>query len=76
MKDFLFAREQHVCQQIGEKKTQQGIKILTLCRSSFSRKITPTDKAGAAKVSRKITTQHRQLIFHEIFYEGNIKPSE
>jgi len=22
MKDFFFAREQHVCQQIGEKKTQ------------------------------------------------------
>jgi len=23
MKDFFFAREQHVCQQIGEKKVQQ-----------------------------------------------------
>jgi len=33
--------------------------------------ITPTDKTGALKVSRMITTQHRQLIFHEIFTKDN-----
>jgi len=55
MKDFFCAREQHICQQIGENKTQQM----------------PTDKAGVVKVSRKITTQHRQLIIHEIFMKNN-----
>jgi len=28
MKDFFFARKQHVCQAIGEKKTQQKSKDL------------------------------------------------
>jgi len=51
------------------------IKILSLSRSQFSRKITPTDKAGAVKVSGKITTQHHQLIFHEIFTKDNTEPN-
>jgi len=75
MKDFFFARERHVCQQIGEKNLAKGIKILSLSRSQFSRKRTPTDKAAAVKVLRKITTQHRQLIFHEIFTK-DITPSK
>jgi len=32
------------------------------------------NKANAMKVSRKITTQHGQLIFHEIFTKDNTKP--
>jgi len=36
----------------------------------------PTDKAAAVKVSRKITTQHRPLIFHEIFTKDNTEPNQ
>jgi len=62
MKDFLFACEK-----------KKRIKILSLSHSQFSRKIMPTDKANVVKVSRKITTQRRQLIFHEIFTKDNSK---
>jgi len=67
MKHFFTACEQHVCQQIGEKNSTKRIKMPSLSRSQFSRKILPTDKAGAVNVSRKITTQHGQLIFRETF---------
>jgi len=48
------------------KNSTKRTKILNLSRSQFLRKILPTDKAGVVKVSRKITTQHGQLIFREI----------
>jgi len=35
-----------------------------------------TDKAGAVKVSQKITTLYSQLIFHEIFTEDNTEQSQ
>jgi len=57
------------------KKLNKTIKILSLSRSQFSRKITQKDKAGAVKVSRKITTHHGQAIFHEIFIENNTEPN-
>jgi len=44
-------------------------------QSQFSRKITPTDKVGAMKVSLKITTQQGQCIFHEIFTKDNTEPN-
>jgi len=37
--------------------------------------MTPADKANAVKVSRKITTQYCQLIFHEIFTKDNTEQS-
>jgi len=70
MKHFFSAHEQHVCQQIGENSTKRT-KILSLSRTQFSRKILPTDKADAVKVSRKIATQHGQLILREIFTKDN-----
>jgi len=71
---FFFTCEQHVCQQIGENSTK-GIKMFSLRQSQFSVKIMPTDKANAVKVSWKITTQHSQLIFHEIFMKDNTEPN-
>jgi len=72
MEDLFFAREQHVCQQIGEKKLNKRNKNQK-CESELQ-KITPAGKAGAMKVLRKITTQHRQLILHEIFTKDNTQP--
>jgi len=34
-----------------------------------------TDKAGAMKVSQKITTHQAQLIFHEIFTKDYAEPN-
>jgi len=48
MKDFFFAREQHVCQQIGKRKLNKKNKNLkfnmSLSQNQFLRKITPIDK--------------------------------
>jgi len=48
------------------KNSTKRTKILSLSLSQFSRKILPTDKADAVKVSRKMTTQRGQNIFREI----------
>jgi len=66
LEHFFSPRQQHVCQQIGEQLNKTK-KISSLSGSQFSRKIMPTDTAGAMKVSQKITTQHGQLIFRKIF---------
>jgi len=55
------------------KNSTKRTKIPNLSQSQFSQKILPTDKAGVMKVSWKITTQHRQLIFHKIFKKDNTK---
>jgi len=57
------------------KKTTKRTTIPSFSRSPFSRKVTLTDKAGAVKVSWKITTQHGQLIYREIFTKDNTEPN-
>jgi len=66
---FFFAHKQHVCQQIGEKKLNKGNKNLQFKSKSSFTENNATDKAGAVKVSQKITT----LIFHEISAKDNIE---
>jgi len=68
MKEFFFTREQHVYQEISEKKTQQK-------EYRFRLKSIFTDKAGAMKVSWKITTQHHQLVFHKIVTKDDAEPN-
>jgi len=56
--------------------TTKRIQIFSLSGSQFLWEITPRDKANAMKVLREITTQHGQLIFHEIFTKVNTMPNE
>jgi len=63
----------HFSLQVNSMSVNTSVKKLhqTNKNAKFKSKTIFTEinanKAGAVKVSRKITTQHRQLIFHEIF---------
>jgi len=71
---LFFAREQHACQQTGSKKLKKKNKNLQFKSGSIFMEKIPTDAAGAMKVSRKITTQHGLLIFHEFLTKDNTEP--
>jgi len=67
--------EQHFVNKLVKRKLKKRNKNLQFKSKSVSQKITPTDKAYAVKVSRKIATQYGQLIFCEIFTKDNTEPN-
>jgi len=70
MKDFFVALEKHVCQQIGDRKLNKRNKNLKFKSKSILRKITPTDKAGAVKVS-----QHNTVNLSSMKFSRKITPN-